>query len=252
MAVYPTSYRINAAAAQTPNGTNVIMAENMKRRRFFKTMAVLPAAPALIAQQAPPSQTPPAQPPVTPVAPAPPTGRAGGGGRFGGNNIPAFEETSPELVAVTELRFFSPIQYSALTRLCALLMPPLGGNPGAVECQAPEFLDFLIGASLPDRQKLYRDGLDTLNANAKKKFKKNFSELNDADADAVVRPLLAPVAWAYDLPKDPGQHFMAEAKRDIRTATQNSRAWADVGAAAGRRRFGGGNYINPIDPIYRS
>jgi hypothetical protein len=226
------------------------MATNMKRRRFFKTVAALPAAQALIAQ------TPVPQPPAaqTAVTPAPVAGRGGGrGGRGGGANIPLFEETTPELVAVSEPSFFSPTQYSALHRLCALLQPPLGGNPGAIECQAPEFLDFLVGASLSDRQKLYRDGLDTLNANAKKKFKKSFSELNDADADAVVRPLLAPVAWAYDLPKDPALHFVAEARRDIRTATHNSRDWATGGASSGRPRFGGGgSFLNPIDPIYKS
>ena len=131
-------------------------------------------------------------------------------------------------------------------------MPPLSGSPGALECGAPEFLDFLIGASLPDRQKLYRDGLDTLNANAKKSFKKAFADLSDADADAVIRPLLAPVPWLYDPPKDPAVQFVVEAHRDIRTATQNSREWAAAGAASGRRRGGGGSYLNPIDPIYRS
>ncbi len=209
-------------------------------------MAALPAAPALISQ----TQT---AAPQTPAPATPAGGRGAGGGRLGGSNIPAFEETSPELVAQPEPRFFTPAQFSALQRLSALLMPPLNENPGAVECAAPEFLDFLIGASLPDRQKLYRDGLDTLNANARKKFKKSFADLDDADADAVVRPLLAPLPWAYDFPKDPAVHFLAEARRDIRTATQNSREWATAGAASGRRRFGGGGtYLNPIDPTYPS
>ncbi|MGA3238253.1 MAG: gluconate 2-dehydrogenase subunit 3 family protein [Bryobacteraceae bacterium] len=219
----------------------------MKRRRFFKTLAALPVAPALIAQaQSPAPQTPAAQPPAG--------GRGGGGGRSGGSNIPTFDETSPELVADAEPRFFTPAQFSALRRLSALLMPPLDGSPGALECGAPEFLDFLIGASLPDRQKLYRSGLDTLNANAKKSFKKAFADLSDADADTVVRPLLVPVAWFHDSPKDPAVQFVVEAHRDIRTATQNSREWATAGAASGRRRGGGGGgaYLNPIDPIYRS
>jgi Gluconate 2-dehydrogenase subunit 3 len=211
-----------------------MISSTMKRRRFFKTIAALPAAPALIAQTAPPQ--------------APAAGRSGGA-----SNIPTFQETSPELVADAQPAFFAPPQYAALRRLSVLFMPPLDGNPGALECQAPEFLDFLIGASLPERQKLYRDGLDTLNANAKKKFKKAFAELDDADADAIIRPLLTPVAWAYDAPKDPAVHFIAEARRDIRTATQNSREWAAAGMASGRRRFGGGGtYVLPIDPTYRS
>jgi hypothetical protein len=224
----------------------------MKRRGFFKTLAVLPAAPALLSQtQAPPSQT---QAPQTPVAQPPAGGRGGGAARFGGNNVPTFEETSPEVVGEAEPRFFSPAQFAALRRLSALLMPPLNGNPGAMECGAPQFLDFLIGVSLPDRQKLYRDGLDTLNAKAQKGFHKTFADLSDADADAVVRPLLTPVAWVYDAPKEAAVHFMTEAHRDIRTATQNSREWATGGTATGRRRggVGGGFYLNPIDPIYRS
>jgi hypothetical protein len=155
-------------------------------------------------------------------------------------------------VAEAEPRFFTPAQYSALRKLSAMFMPPLDGGPGALECGAPEFLDFLIGASLPDRQQLYRNGLDTLNANAQKSFKKAFADLNDADADAIVRPLLTPVPWVQDAPKDPAAHFVFEAHRDIRTATQNSRAWAIAGAASGRRRGAGGAYLNPIDPIYRS
>jgi hypothetical protein len=216
----------------------------MKRRRFFKSLAALPAAPALMSQaQSPAPQTPAAQPPA---------GGRGGGGRFGGSNTPKFEETSSETVADAEPRFFTPDQFAALRRLSALFMPAVKENPGALECGAPEFLDFLIGASLPDRQQLYRSGLDTLNASARKKFKKAFAELNDADADVVIRPLLVPVPWVQDAPKDPGAHFIAEAHRDIRTATENSREWAEAGASSGRRRGGGGFYLNPIDPIYRS
>jgi hypothetical protein len=218
----------------------------MKRRRFFKTMAALPVAPALMAQAqsaAPQTPTPAAQPPA---------GGRGAAGRFGAANTPAFEETAAEVVAEAEPHFFTPAQYAALRRLSALLMPPLSGSPGAVECQAPEFLDFLIGASLPDRQKLYRGGLDTLNGRAKKSFNKAFADLNDVDADAVIRPFLVPVAWVQDAPKDPTVQFVVEAHRDIRTATQNSREWATAGTASGRRRGGGGTYLNPIDPIYRS
>jgi hypothetical protein len=245
------AYRQQAIDAKfSPSGLSnehkSVVKENMKRRRFFKTLAALPAAPALMSQaQSPVSQAPAVTPPAG--------GRGAGGGR-GGPAIPTFEETSPELVAETEPRFFAPAQFSALRKLSALLMPAMNGNPSALDCGAPEFLDFLVGASLPDRQKLYRNGLDMLNAHAKKSFKKAFADLNDAEADSVIRPLLTPIAWVQDPPKDPSVEFITEAHRDIRTATQNSREWATAGAAGGRRRFGGGGgfYLNPIDPIYRS
>ena len=73
---------------------------------------------------------------------------------------------------------------------------------GALDTDAPEFLDFLIGASPVDRQTLYRNGLDALNAQARTRFGKAFADLDAAQADAILKPLLVPVAWAYDPPKD--------------------------------------------------
>src|SRR4051812_12550264 len=216
----------------------------MRRRRFFKALAVLPAAPALMPQQA----TPPGNPQIPAVTPP----EGGRGGRFGAGNIAKFEQTSPDAVGTVTQRFFTPPQWTALRKLSEVLMPPMRGNPGAIECGAPEFLDFLIGASPADRQHLYRNGLDMLNARAKKQFNKAFSELQIAQADSIIRPLLVPVPWVHDAARDPNVHFLAEAHRDIRTATQNSREWAEAGAASGRRGFGGGGaYLNPIDPIYK-
>jgi hypothetical protein len=219
----------------------------MKRRGFVKTLIALPAAPALAQQAATPSQqTPAAQPPAG--------GHGGAGaGRFGQGNIPKFELTQTETVGESTQRFFTALQFAALRTLSDTLMPPMRGFPGALECGAPEFLDFLIGVSPADRQALYRTGLDSLNARAKKQFNKSFADVDSTQADALIRPLLTPIPWAYDLPKDPAMHFMAEAHRDIRTATQNSREWANAGASSGRRGgFGGGGYyLNPIDPIYK-
>ena len=130
-------------------------------------------------------------------------------------------------------------------------MPPMRGNPGALECGAAEFLDFLIGVSPSDRQKLYRNGLDTLNARAKKQFNKAFADLDAKQADAIIRPFLAPVPWVHDAPKDPNVHFVTEAHRDIRQATANSREYATNGAAGQRFGGGGGAYLNPIDPVYK-
>src|SRR4051794_33041166 len=146
----------------------------MRRRRFFKALAALPAVPVLMPQQ---QQQQPAGP-QTPVVPPPAGGRGAGGGRFGAGNIPKFEQTTPDLVGEVTQRFFTPPEWTALRKLSEVLMPPLRGNPGAIECGAPEFLDFLIGASPDDRQHLYRSGLDMLNARAKKQFNKSFSELD--------------------------------------------------------------------------
>ena len=120
-------------------------------------------------------------------------------------------------------RFFSADQFAALQKLGSILMPPLKGHPGAVDAHAPEFLDFLFSVSPGDRQKLYRDGLDGLNAQAKQQFHEPFSELDAKQADAVLRPLLVVRYWPEDLPSEPMKNFVAQVHQDLRTATMNSR-----------------------------
>jgi hypothetical protein len=218
----------------------------MKRRRFLQAIAVAPAVP-LAAQQAAP-----------PAAPSPQAASPGRGGQFrAGQAAPPLETTAADLTAqATAPSFFTPDQYAALRGLGNLLQPAMNGHPGALEAGAPEFLDFLIGVSPPDRQKLYRDGLDALNSQAKKQFKKSFADLDASQADAIVRPLLVVIPWSEDLPQDKVRHFIAQAHRDFRTATENSREWAAGGASSGRRGgrgFGGGTglYWLPVDPVVR-
>jgi hypothetical protein len=210
----------------------------MKRRRFMQALAAAPVVPAL-AQQ------------VRPALPAT-GGRGGRGGRgsFGAEQgVKEFEVIQPDAVADPAARFFTPAQFGALKKLSEALMPPIDGNPGAIECEAPEFLDFLIGVSPADRQQLYRSGLDALNAKAKTKFAKTFAQLDAMQVDAVIRPLLAATPWAWDLPKDPAARFLASVRSDVMTATRNSPAWAEKAGARG----GGAGQLKwlPIDPIYK-
>ena len=159
--------------------------------------------------------------------------------------------TRPGTVAEPVSRFFTPSQFAALRKLSEILMPPMGSNPGALDAGAPEFLDFLVGVSPAGRQQLYRTGLDLLNARATKQFNKSFAALDAKQADAIVRPLLVTVVWAYDPPKDPGSHFLTAVHDDIRTATRNSREWGAAAAAAGRRGSGAQQDWNPVDPVYK-
>jgi hypothetical protein len=199
----------------------------MKRRRFMQALAVAPAAPALLAQQ-------------------------GRGRGQGANSGPAVVEvTDPDAVADPVARFFTPAQSAALHRLSALVQPPLKGNLGALDCGAPEFLDFLIGASPADRQQLYRTGLDALNAQAKKQFSKSFADLDDSQAHAIVAPMLVAVPWPKDPPKEALKAFMFAAREDIAMATHNSPEYAVALASAGRRGGGAGEVWKPIDPVYR-
>ena len=200
----------------------------IKRRRFFQTLAAIPAAAPLVAQQPPPIQ------------PAP-GGRGGGGRAAAAADDTKLEISVAESVAEPMPRFFTPAQLEALRRVGDILMPSTSTSPGALAAGAPEFLDFLIGASGPGRQSVYRAGLDGLNAQSQKQFGKAFKDLDNSQADMLLISLRQP--WTLDEPADPVARFLRAAKADVRTATANSR----LAAGAGRRIAGSGLYWYPLD-----
>lgn len=201
----------------------------MKRRRFIQTLA---AAPALAM-------------PATSTADAQQTGGPGGAQRPHAN-APNLEISPPDAAAETMPRFFTALQFSALKRLSDILMPPLNGLPGAIDAGAPEFLDFLIGASPAERQQVYKVGLDTLNAQSRRRFGKSYADITADQAAELLAPLKRP--WTYDPPADPLERFLKDARQDVRTATTNSQEYATAETPGGGRRRGGvGQYWYPID-----
>jgi Gluconate 2-dehydrogenase subunit 3 len=152
---------------------------------------------------------------------------------------------SPDTVAGAVLRFFDAEGFTALRRLGEILAPARQNLPGAVEAEAAEFLDFLVGQSPADRQTLYRDGVAHLNRDARSRYGKPFADVSVPDADAILAPLRQP--WTYEPPADPFARFLRAAKEDFLKATVNSRQWAM--AASGRNRGGTGlnTYWLPIE-----
>jgi hypothetical protein len=139
----------------------------MKRRRFLQALAATPAK-GLIAQQPAPL---PSQP--SPISPA---------------EFPKLDVTVADAAAETILHFFTASQFAALEKLGGILMPASNSGPGAMETRAPEFLDFLLRESVPERQQLYRTGLDGLNAEARRRFTKPFADLDADQAGAIEFP----------------------------------------------------------------
>ncbi len=181
----------------------------MKRRRFLQAVAAAPAS-GLIAQQ---------------PAPAPPSAA----------ELPRLDFAVPDAAAEPVHQFFTAPQFAALRKLGGILMPAANGGPGAVEARAPEFLDFLLAQSPPDRQQLYRAGLDGLNAQSSMRFAKLFAEIDADQAEVLLAPLR--VRWTYDPAVDPVGRFLLAAKLDLRTATINSPEW-NAAAKPGVRRCG--------------
>jgi hypothetical protein len=193
----------------------------MKRRDFLQTVVSVPAGAVLL------EQTADAQAPAPPAAGATVPAAAADAAAQG----QVLATVAADTVAVTAAHFFSAVQFATLRRLADLFMPPLNGNPGALDAQAPEFLDNYVAVSSAERQRLYRDGLDDLNKQALARFKKAFADLTTADADAIVKPLFK-VRGAIMSVVDLGP-FITRAHQDVRTVTVNSAQWAAAQAAAG-------------------
>jgi len=221
----------------------------MKRRDFVKgILAASAAARSIAAQQpAPAAQAVHTLPPPAPVAPGPVPWMRG----LVDVKPLQLGTLIPDAVAQTDAHFFDETQTATLRRLCALVMPPLKGYPGAVDVDAPVFLDFLIGVSPRPRQQLYQSGLDWLDAESKNKHAAPFAKTTDAQADALIRPWLR--TWMGERPPtEPHADFINTAHNDIRTATINSQAWRDVQRATEHNDSAFDLYWYPVDPNLHS
>jgi hypothetical protein len=158
---------------------------------------------------------------------------------------PKLPVSAADAVAEAATRFFDRKAFQAFRYLGEILVPPRQNLPGAVEAEAAEFLDFLIGQSPVDRQTLYRDGVAQLNARAQSRYGKPFAEVSSAEADSILAPLHE--AWTYQGPADPFARFLWAAKDDFLKATANSRQWAAAAAGRSRSASGLGTYWFPIE-----
>jgi hypothetical protein len=206
----------------------------MLRRDFVRTVISVSLVPKLLLSQ---QQATPAPPPPAPVP-----------WSLGLNSKTPLPVTAVEDdIAETEASFFTQAQLATFTRLCDVLLPPIGNRPGALQAGTPQFLDFLIGSSPQARQRVYTSGLDWLDRESQSRYKLPFARLSDVQADALLKPWLR--TWLADHPPlELHADFINIAHEDIRTATINSKAWNDAGSAAEQDWVTGGLYWAPIEP----
>ena len=198
----------------------------MRRRNLLKTLM---AAPALAAVPAP----------AAAQAPAPAPANAGSPDNF---DLPL---TAPDAVAQAGQHFFSADQSAALEHLGDILVPRSGDRPGSKETNAPKFLEFLISQSPQDRQTLYKNGLDHLNNEASKLYRRSFAAITPGEAKLILKPLEG--AWTYAGPSDPFAQFLLAAKEDVLRACVNSPAYATAMAAITRGSSGMNYYWFPVE-----
>ncbi len=224
----------------------------MRRRDFVKAMlAASVSARTMLGQQNAPTNAPsavaPSTPPPTLATPTPPAAPVPWmRGLMEAKPLP-MTPLIPDMIAETETRFFTADQFATLRQLCEVMMPPWKNSPGAIDAGAPEFLDFLISVSPADRQKLYRDGLERLNAEAHSKFGIPFAGVTGEQADALLQPHIH--SWMTDHPpSDPYDRFVTLVNSDIRTATVNSKVWSDSLPTEDDRVTEEGLFWFPVDP----
>jgi hypothetical protein len=225
----------------------------MRRRDFVKAIVAVPvtAIPIFGQNATPTTAEKTSAPQSTSTAAAPPTPETApkqvAEPQSFGFQSPAIPSTIPDVIATTEQHYFHAENMATLRKLGDILLPPMNGYPGSTQASAPEFIDFLISVSPVERQKMYRSGLDRLNAEAHKQFGIPFAQVNAQQADALLRPWLR--TWMVDHPPaEPFARFINVAHEDIRTATMNSQLWSIAATSAGERAPGIGWYWSPIDP----
>ena len=130
-----------------------------------------------------------------------------------GQEIGKIPLSAADAVADGVPRFLSKTELAVFADLAKTLVPAHDGRPGAVEAEAPQFLDFLLSLSPADVRKLYRDGLA------------QFARTKDCS------PLNKP--WTYDEPKEPYHRFLRAARTALYQATVNSKPWADSSRSRG-------------------
>lgn len=191
----------------------------MRRRRFFQSLALMPALP------------------MVPAAAQ----------QYGGSTeaAPKLTETPPDAVASSVRRLFTEEQFATLDRLADAIVPHIGETPGARDAGAAAFLDFLIHESGTERQTLYRAGLDRLQADARKRYQRSFADIEGSQLPPLLEPLTRP--WTYAPPPDPFARFLREVKEDLLQATVNSRQYAEALSQRSRSAAGINAYWLPLD-----
>jgi hypothetical protein len=83
--------------------------------------------------------------------------------------------------------FFSPAEYTVLSRLTDVIIPPTS-TPGAAAAGVPEYIDRVVSLNT-EHQPLMRSGLLWLQQQAKTRFSREFLSLDEADHVAILQPL---------------------------------------------------------------
>lgn len=210
----------------------------MKRRSLLRTMVAMPGMASALAAGAVQKDVTAARDKGLPAGPplVPP----------GGGETPTIPVMPAAQLADDVIGTFGPEQMRTLSKLGELLAPAWNGNPGAGECGAAEFLDFLVACSGHSRIELYKNGLDDLNRQSQQKFGIDFDSITSQQAVAILAPLREPWTYANAASRDDVKEFLVAAKGDFLRATVNSWPYINALSQTRRPRDASEFYWNPM------
>lgn len=96
-------------------------------------------------------------------------------------------ESGPAATLPESPRFFTAAEFETVKRLADLIIPATD-SPGALAAGVPAYIDYVVSNN-PRAQKLQRQGLAKLDAQARKQHRKRFVELAEAQQIAMLAPL---------------------------------------------------------------
>jgi len=100
-------------------------------------------------------------------------------------------------------RFFSQAEYKVVARLADLIIPRTK-TPGAVDAGVPAYIDFVVSNNAP-AGKLCREGIAWLDIQSRKKHRKPFLELAEAQQVSMLEPLCQEADKIMDAPAGSGR-----------------------------------------------
>lgn len=101
---------------------------------------------------------------------------------------------------LTGLQFFNPYEAALAEAMAARIWPGDANDPGAKEAAALIYIDRALMGAYSSNQNTYRRGLRSLDAFAKARLNKPFTELTEAQQDEVLREVEAGRANTFTRP----------------------------------------------------
>lgn len=105
--------------------------------------------------------------------------------------------------------FFSAEQMRALDRLTEIIIPADDHSPGASAALVNRYIDVMAADGSNSQQRAWRDGLDAVEAEAQRRYKKAFADLKPRRQEKIV----AVMAAGESDPQTPLERFFRTLKR---------------------------------------